>query len=466
MIHRPSPRTIPANRMAAAATVVLAAALCLTATASAQRRPARRGELPAIDARTRASVVDSVTGAIDSIYVLGDEARRITAHLRARLAAGAFDSLADPVALAQRLEAEAQGVHRDGHFGIVALPPAPAAAPGTSGPDPREAERRLRILRATNYGFAETRILPGNVGYLKFDGFTDTGDHPAAGEAATAAMNFLASCDALIIDLRANGGGSPSMIRLLAGYLFAESTHLINWDIRAEKKTVQSWSADHVPGRRLPDVPVYVLTSENTFSAAEEFTFDLQHLKRATIVGDTTGGGGHTVAAVGFGFDGFRILARIPLGRAYDPKTGKGWDGIGVLPDVPVDAAQALTAAHAAALDTLIAREKDAEIRARQTWALEGLRGDLRPPRLSSADMNAFVGTYGPRRIFVQDGALWYQREGRPPYRLEPMGRDLFRIRDLDYFRVGFARDAGGRVVRLIGRYDDGRTDESERTGR
>jgi len=466
MVRSPSRWFTRARRAGAAAALALALGICLARSASAQPRPARRGELPALDARTRAAVVDSLTAAIDSIYVLGDQARRITAHLRARLAAGAYDSLADPVALAQRLEAEAQGVHRDGHFGIFATPPAPAGAGDRRTPDPRESERQRRILRLTNYGFAEARVLPGNVGYLRFNRFANTALDPAAGEAAAAAMNFLANCDALLIDLRDNGGGDPSMIRLLAGYLFGESTHLIDWDIRVEKKTVQSWSADHVPGRRLLAVPVYVLTSENTFSAAEEFAFDLQHLKRATIVGDTTGGGGHTVATAAFAFDGFRVVMGIPFGRAYDPETGRGWDGVGVIPDVPVPSEQALTAAHARALDSLIAAEKDPEVRDREVWALEGLKSDLRPLRLAGPEMSAFVGAYGPRRVFLRDGALWYQREGRSAYRLEPMGKDLFRIHELDYFRVAFARDAGGRVVRLVGRYDDGRTDENERTGR
>jgi hypothetical protein len=463
----PHLRIPPPRRAAPAATLALLIGLGLAAPAAAQQpRFARPGELPALDAATRAAVVDSVAAAIDSIYVLGDAAGRIVAHLRGSLAGGAYDSITDPALLARRLESDAQGVHHDGHFGIRALPPAAAPARAGERTDPGEAEHRQRILRATNYGFEKAEILTGNVGYLKFNRFAATDVDPAAGEAATAAMNFLANTDALILDLRENGGGNASMIRLLAGYLFRESTHLINWDIRAEKRTDQSWSADHVPGRRLPDIPVYVLTSRNTFSAAEEFTFDLQHLKRATIVGDTTGGGGHTVVTAEFAFDGFRVAMRIPHGRAYDPRTGRGWDGTGVIPDVPVSAAQALATAHAEALDRLVREGKDAEFRQRREWALEGLRTDLHPVHLSRGDLGAFVGTYGPRRVFLRDGALWYQREDRPPYRLEPMGGDSFRIRDLEIFRVGFARSADGRVVRLIGRYDDGNTDENERTGR
>jgi hypothetical protein len=255
------------------------------------------------------------------------------------------------------------------------------------------------------------------------------------------------------------------MIRLLAGYLFAERTHLCSWDERAAKRTVQSWSADHVPGRRLPQAPVYVLTSDGTFSAAEEFAFDLQRLRRAIVVGDTTGGGGHTVATREFAFGGFRVRLRLPEGRAYDPRTGEGWEGVGIIPDTPVPVELALTAAHVAALDTLLASQGDDEMRARITWVRDGLRSDLQPARPSRAELAACVGTYGPRRVVLRDGSLWYQREGRPAYRLEPMGGDAFRVPELDYFRITFQRDAGGRVVRLVGRYEDGRQDQSERTG-
>ena len=127
---------------------------------------------------------------------------------------------------------------------------------------------------------------------------------------------------------------------------------MINWDIRAMKKTVQSYSADYVPGKRSVDQPVYILTSGRTFSAAEEFTFDLKNLERATVVGDTTGGGGHTVASHMFDFDGFRIGIRLPFGRAYNPENDEGWEGVGVIPDIPVPADQALEVAQLDALRT------------------------------------------------------------------------------------------------------------------
>jgi hypothetical protein len=278
-------------------------------------------------------------------------------------------------------------------------------------------------------------------------------------------MNFISNCSAVILDLRNNGGGSAAMIRYICGYLFPEETHLINWDIRAEKKTVQSYSADAVQGRRIVEQPVYILTSRNTFSAAEEFTFDLRNLERATVVGDTTGGGGHTVQGYVFDFDGFRIGCRLPYGRAYNPKNNEGWEGIGVIPHIPVPAEKALETAQADALRKLVEAEKDESAKAAYEWAIADIDSRLHPVEITPKQMRKYVGVFGPRRVFIENGDLWYQREKGPKYRLVLMAKNLFKVGDLDYFRLSFGYDDAGRIVKAIGLYNDGRTDENPKTG-
>jgi hypothetical protein len=449
----------PAVPILASISFLLLLLAVLAAPAAAQF--ARPGELPPIDAATRAAIVDSLTAAIDSVYVLEEPARRIVAGLRQNLADGAYDDLSDPAEFARRLFEDAQAINHDGHFAIAAmLPLDPAVAEAQEDEDPADAERERRVRKARNYAFRKVEILPGGVGYLRFDGF---GHGDGAFAAAAAAMNFLANCDAVILDLRYNGGGSASMIRFLCGYLFEENTHLINWDIRARDKTVQSYSADYVPGPRLTEQPVYILTSGNTFSAAEEFTFDLKNLERATVVGENTGGGGHTVAGYVFDFDGFRMGIRIPYGRAYNPVNNEGWEGVGIAPHIAVPVEQALDTAHADALQKLIEAEQDAQYKAGLEWALEGIESRLSPVEISKKEMRQYVGSYGPRRVFIEDDALWYRREDRPAYRLQPLGEDRFLVGDLDYFRLAFERDDRGRIVRIVGMYDSGRTDSNDR---
>lgn len=448
----------PSARTLVAAAFVI---LLIAPSARAQDVFARPGDLPAIDHKLQAEIVDSVTTVIDTLYVIEDTADRIIAQLRGRLAAGAYREITDPAEFVLKLDEDARAVYDDHHFGIRAMYPLDPNAE-EQAEDPRETEAYKRSLRARNYGFRKVEILPGNVGYLELDQFAHTED---AANVANAAMGFFANTDALIIDLRENGGGAASMIRLLTSYLFEERQHLINWYVRDTEETVQSWTLDYVPGQRLSDIPVFVLTSDFTGSAAEEFTFDLKHLERATVVGDTTGGGGHTVATVFADFADFRVGMRIPYGRAFDPKTGQGWEGRGVIPHVAVPAEDALATAHITALDSLSARAESEDARRQLTWARRELECRLSPVTLDRDQLGEFVGTYGPRRVFFDGDVLCYQREDRPKLLLEPMGDDVFRVGDLDHFRLQFERDASGHVHRVVGVYDNGREDSNDRTG-
>lgn len=164
-----------------------------------------------------------------------------------------------------------------------------------------------------------------------------------AGDAVAGAMQVAAPADALVLDLRKTLGGDPTMVAFICGYLFDEPTHLIDIYERVGDRTTQSWSAPYVPGRRFGGTkPVFVLTSGTTFSGGEELAFDLQRRKRATVVGERTGGGAHP--RVGHRLHPHLELT-IPTGRALDPVAGDNWEGIGVLPDVEVPAEGALKAA-------------------------------------------------------------------------------------------------------------------------
>jgi len=442
------------------AILILSAAALLPASAAAPW--ASPEERPRIDAETRAAIVDSITAVIDSVYVLGEPARLIVEGLRSNLAEGLYDGYEDPVSFAERLYEDAQAIHHDGHFSLRATPPLDPAAAAKRDEDPADLKRRQMMERARNYGFVKAEILPGGVGYLRFDEFS-RGDEAFA--AATAAMNFVANSNAVILDLRRNEGGSPSMIRFIAGYLFAEETHLINWDIRAENLTQQSYSADYVPGKRLIEQPVYVLTSYETYSAAEEFTFDLRNLERATVVGETTGGGGHTAMTRFFTFEDFRIRLRVPYGRAYNPLNNEGWEGTGITPHVEVPQEQALDAAHALALERLLDEEQDEILRAVLQYAQDGLNSRMHPPQVSPEELEDYVGHFGPRQFYIEGDELLYLRGGRPPATLIPMGGDLFAVEGVDFFRLRFERDSDAAVVRVHGIADDGYSDFNDRSG-
>ena len=187
-----------------------------------------------------------------------------------------------------------------------------------------------------NYGFREAKVLDGNIGYLDLGMFA--GDESAKAT-ADEAMLKLAGTDALIIDLGRNGGGGPWMVRYLSGFLFPEKTHLTDTMARGMDAPAERWTLGGQSTDAFHDKPVYILISGRTFSAAESFTFGLKINDRVTLVGERTGGGGHFGEDVALG-DDLRMF--LPVGRTYDPATGKGWEAEGIAPDIEVPYTKAL----------------------------------------------------------------------------------------------------------------------------
>jgi len=156
-------------------------------------------------------------------------------------------------------------------------------------------------------------------------------------------MTSVAGTRALIVDLRENDGGSPTMVSYVSSYLFSRPTHLNDMWNRRTGRTEEFWTRDSVPGRRFGETkPVFVLTSTNTFSGGEEFAYNLKALKRATIVGEVTKGGAHPVGPRRVATE---YVIAVPHSRPINPITRTNWEGVGVEPDIKVSAQDALAAA-------------------------------------------------------------------------------------------------------------------------
>jgi C-terminal processing protease CtpA/Prc len=272
----------------------------------------------------------------------------MAAAIRARVRAGDYDAITNGADFAAALTRDLQGVHADGHLAVhfSADPLSERAHPASQNPE--SIERQRRMAQSVNFGFERVDRLPGNVGYIELNGFADPQD---AAQTAIAAMNLVGHTDALIIDLRYNGGGVPGIGQLISSYLFSgRSVHLhtIHW--RENDRVEQFWTFPHVPGPRYVGKPVYILTSRSTASAPESFAYSLQALERATIVGEQTAG----AANPGRSFlINQHFSAFIPVGRAANPITGSNWEGAGITPDITAPASTALQVAHVAALRQL-----------------------------------------------------------------------------------------------------------------
>ncbi|GIH76882.1 S41 family peptidase [Planobispora longispora] len=286
--------------------------------------------------------IDILCAQLLRYYVFPDAAREIADVLRARLAEGRYAELDRDEDFAAAVTEDLQSVNGDKHLRLLhSVDPIPE----------QDAEEffDLALYRAETqlggHGFARVERLEGNVGYLDIRQMADPG---IAGQAATAAMNLVAFNDALIVDVRRNGGGDPGMVALLCSYLFDEPTHLNDIYDRPGDSTAQFWTLPFVPGPRFgADKPVYVLTSGFTFSGAEEFAYDLQSRKRATVVGERTRGGAHPGVRYRVGA---HLKSAVPCGRAINPVTGTNWEGTGIVPDIDLPAEHAFVHAYGLAL--------------------------------------------------------------------------------------------------------------------
>jgi C-terminal processing protease CtpA/Prc len=262
-------------------------------------------------------------------------------------------------------------------------------------------------------------VLDGNVGYLEITGFMGA---PGYREAVVDALRFLSRTDAVIIDVRRNGGGSGEMSHFVfSHFLGADPVPTIRVK-RREGEPVVRQSFAEVPGPRRTDVPLYVLTSQGTGSAAEEFSFVLKNRGRATLVGSRTAGAGHMVAGVPLG-RGFS--AGISITRVMDAVTDAEWEGGGVQPDLAVDPARALDAAHEAALTTIAASAAPAARVVLERLA-ETARARVAPARQGER-LDRLVGDYGGRQVLLVDGRLYYaRRPGALAEALVPLGANRY----------------------------------------
>ncbi len=405
--------------------------------------------------------IDSLIRSLEENYVFPQMAKEVGQHLRQKQKAGAFNGLTEPVAFADRLTEEIQFITNDKHLRVrfdpegAARMRASAEEEEDDGPNPEW----IKHMARDNYGFQEVKILEGNIGYLDLRGFL-----PAAyaGETAAAAMNMLANTDAIIFDLRQNGGGDPGMIQLLTSYLYkaGRDVHLNNFYNRHSNDTSQTWTLPYVPGKRNPDAEVFVLTSNRTFSAAEEFTYNLKNLERATIVGETTGGGAHPGGTMPIAS---RFIAFIPDGRAINPITHTNWEGTGVSPHISVEKEKALDVAHQMALEKLAEKAGSEEDKRYFEWFAHYLKARNNPPALSEAQLQACAGNFGARNLIFEGGKLYYQRNGRARMALQALSPTSFALQGDPGLRFSVEVE-NGKAVALLVESVDGWKERTERS--
>jgi hypothetical protein len=415
-------------RSLALVAAAVAVAVVSPAPAAAQQAApvavARSAALPALTADQRAAAVAAIVGTVTDRYVFPERVPPIAARLNDSLVAGRYDT-DQPAAFAERLSADLREASGDRHMYLNYAPDEYAATVGGDGGD-RTALDALWARRTVRgaHGLARTELLPGNIRYLRIAGFLWVDDQ--TGVAYDAAMRFLRDGDAVIVDIRGNGGGSHAAVRYLLSH-FMDGDQLDITFLQAGEAPIQSRTLEYLPAGRMKGKPLYVLIDRNTGSAAEAFAYDVQQFRLGVLVGQTTGGAANNneFSPVPPGF-----MLSVSSGRPVHPVSETNWEGVGVAPDVAVDPDLALATAQSLALETLLGRADAAPAdRADWEWARVDAEARRNPVSMPAARLRSLVGTYGVHRITYEQGRLvWVRSNGRTA-RLSPMTADgLFSV--------------------------------------
>jgi hypothetical protein len=353
-------------------------------------------------------VIDTLSKALITNYVFTDKAQVMSKYLHGQLAKGAYRNIKDPQAFAEQISTDLQTVCPDLHMNfrynarLAQMGPPPRRAP-----DPHMDSLRNADMAERNFMYTASEVLPGNVGYVKFNGFVDV--TPSAVQTVTAAFRFVQHSKALIIDLRENHGGSPEMVRQVLSYFFPEKTRVNDIIVPNKRDTTKGWTDPTATDGVILRMPVFVLTSTQTVSAAEDLAYAMQATKRGTIAGEKTAGGSHPTGPV---FLGHGFVAGIPFAHTYNIHTGTEWEGTGVIPDIAVKAD--------ASLDDITLTLFPNSWYANQHKAVD-------QPVEPSA-VQAYLGTYeGGLKFYVKEGALYCENPER--------GGQVFKLR---YISPGF----------------------------
>lgn len=357
-------------------------------------------------------IIKELCKIIEEYYIFPETAEKISDFLLNKLEKGLYNGITEPINFERIISNDMVEVSNDLHFYFEYDPSQALNLQQEEVEDQEESEEefpelkgRLRYEQYKNFHITKAERLPGNIGFIKLNDFP-----PAefAGEIVIGALQFLANTNAIIFDIRNNGGGYPSMVALIVSYFLVPSTKLLtSFYERKKDEYSESRALPYIPGRRFPDKPLYVLISRRTASGAEEFAYILKMLERATLVGETTRGAANPVDIIPV-LDKFVIW--IPIGRPINPISNDSWEGKGVSPHINICQEEALEKAHILAFKELLKKESDKEIKKMLEFELEYCDVKYNPIKIDFKTLQDYQGQYERYKILIQDNQFYYER--------------------------------------------------------
>lgn len=403
---------------------------------------------------------------LDTLYVLPEKGRELATRIRASFQSGAYEAATTAPLLAEAINRDLADAN-DRHL-VMRYNPDESSAPVLTldaWNDRASSPQRRRVpatpdasVSRMNFGVLSAEVLDGNIGYLKMRQFVPAAE---ARQAIDNAMAFLGHTDAMIIDVRTCPGGSAETVSYLASYFFDAGKRVLMRRYNRPTDTSFESTTEEVPGKLRPDTDLYVLIGPGTASACESFAFTLQQWGRARTVGEKTTGAGRNNRIVDVGLG---LSFSISIGTANHPKTGKGFEGTGVLPDIAASADRALETARAEAVRRTAAKTTSGPQKNEVLGAVVRLSTPANSDATSASSLRLedYVGTYGVRQVSIRDGVLYYQRIGAHGGPLKPLATDKFDLNG-DVV-ITFQRGRDGSVTSMRIEWKDGRSETAPRS--
>lgn len=397
------------------------------------------------------AVVENLGELLLTGYVFADLGQKMATFTQAQFSEGLYDRSLKASVFAEILTNDLRKCSHDLHLLLIYNPAEAEAIEKKALEDPhseRYEDDWWSIVKSDNFGIPKIEYLQGNIGYVKIIYFPPAS---LAGSLVVSTMQFLSQADALIFDLRECHGGDPFTVQLFESYLFSEHKKpklLITKHTPKEvdPESQQIWTLPYIPGTRLPDIPVYILTSTETFSGGEDMTYTLKHHNRATIIGEKTKGGAHPIEKMSVGH-GFVLI--MPNAYPEHPVTKSNWEGKGVKPHIDVQQEQALGYAHQHSLETL-RDSADTSLRKHElNWHIQRIKPDYQPIHVSEEILKRYEGEYRGWRVSFTEGQLYLTAPGGSGRtKMSPISETIFTA-DPDY-NVRFELGEDGNANALI----------------
>jgi C-terminal processing protease CtpA/Prc len=309
-----------------------------------------------ITATERSEIIDNVVDQLVNRYVDPNLGQKAAETVMQKKEKQAYDALDTKALLFNALIADMHEATRDKQLqlnnqsgaGSGSIPSyiTIKAPDGTKLDEQQQKKIMQQMFKLMNYGLINAKVQEDNIGYLDIREFMSPQMIPEINKTIDNTLKSFKDCSAIILDLRScfcDAGGSPETVMYMISYLFGGEESVLLYELynREGNKINEFCTRTDVTGKRLPDVPVYILTSSKTFSSGEMFAYGLQKIGRAKIVGETSTGAAHETDTINIGQG---VMMVVPINRLAHVKTKTDWEGTGVIPDISVKADDALAA--------------------------------------------------------------------------------------------------------------------------